>query len=282
MYVSFFIKFVSKFLTELKIPQKKTLGKFIKYYKNVKVFYYFLVEKIGNKCYILSMERNVTLAPSVLSADFSDIRGALKDIDESGSRWVHLDVMDGIFVPNITFGPKFIADIRPHSDKFFDTHLMIENPIKYVEQFAKAGSQAITVHVEACNKVSADNAVETLKKIKALGCLAGISICPATEVSEIEALLDYVDLVLVMSVNPGFGGQSFMPSSLDKVKRLVELRKLKLDSPRKYLISIDGGINEKTMPSVVEAGIDVAVAGSAFFKAEDKKAFVQKMEMICR
>ncbi len=235
------------------------------------------------------MERNVILAPSVLSADFSDIRGALKAIDESGSRWVHLDVMDGQFVPNITFGPKFIADMRPHSDKFFDTHLMIENPMKYVELFAKAGSQAITVHVEACNKVSRVNAVETLKQIRALGCLAGISICPATEVSEIEALLDYVDLVLVMSVNPGFGGQSFMPNSLDKVRRLVSLRSgecaygssVGCSVGRKYLISIDGGINENTMPAVFEAGIDVAVAGSAFFKTADKKAFVKKMEMGC-
>lgn len=220
------------------------------------------------------MERNVIIAPSVLACDFSNICSALRDIDESDAQWVHLDVMDGLFVPNITFGPKFIADIRPHSEKFFDTHLMIENPLRYVEQFAKAGSQAITVHVEACNKVSRDNVLETLKQIRALGCYAGISLCPATSVSEIERLLDYVDLVLVMSVNPGFGGQSFMPNSLDKVRRLVELR-----GSRKYLISIDGGINESTISLVKDAGIDVVVAGSAFFKANNKKAFVHNMEL---
>ncbi len=218
------------------------------------------------------MERKVVVAPSVLSADFSDIRGALRDIDQSGAPWVHLDVMDGVFVPNITFGPKFIEDIREHSDKFFDTHLMIENPLRYIEQFAKAGSQAITVHYEACKAVSPDNVLETLKQIRTLGCLAGLSIKPDTTVGEITDLLDYVDLVLIMSVNPGFGGQSFMPNSLDKIKELVQLR-----GSRKYVISIDGGINEKTIPLVYSAGIDAVVTGSAFFKAPDKKLFVEKM-----
>jgi len=215
------------------------------------------------------MERRIKIAPSVLSADFSAMREALKEITESGAPWIHLDVMDGFFVPNITFGQKFIKDIRPHSNLFFDTHLMIENPVKYVSEFASSGSQAITVHYEAC-----ENPVLVLRKIRELGCLAGISIKPNTNIEVLEPLLDEIDLVLVMSVNPGFGGQSFIPNSIDKVKWLKDSRK-----DRKYLISIDGGINDLTVSAVYDAGIDVAVTGSAFFKANDKKLFVDKMSL---
>ena len=218
-------------------------------------------------CYIDGMERSIIIAPSVLSADFSDIRTALEDIRLSGTNWVHLDVMDGVFVPNITFGPKFISDIRPCSDLFFDTHLMIEEPVRFIEQFAKAGSDCITVHTEACEDIR-----ETLELIKSFGVECGLSIRPSTPVSEIEHYLDMVDLVLIMSVNPGFGGQELIPETLNKVKRLVEIR-----GDRDYFISIDGGVNSSTIADVFASGVDVAVAGSAFFSAKDKRSFVQKM-----
>ena len=213
------------------------------------------------------MERDIIIAPSVLSADFSDIRGALADIKASGTKWVHLDVMDGNFVPVITFGTKFIADIRPHSELFFDTHLMVNEPARYVEEFANAGSDSITVHVEACKDVKA-----TLELIKAQHVDCGITLKPATPVSAIEPYLDMVDLVLVMSVEPGFGGQGLIPETMDKVRKLVELR-----GDRKYRISIDGGVNRKTIKDVFASGVDVAVTGSAFFNDKDKKGFVQSM-----
>lgn len=213
------------------------------------------------------MERDIIIAPSVLSADFSDIRGALADIKASGTKWVHLDVMDGNFVPVITFGTKFIADIRPHSELFFDTHLMVNEPARYVKVFANAGSDSITVHVEACKDVKA-----TLEQIKAQHVDCGITLKPSTPVSAIEPYLDMVDLVLVMSVEPGFGGQGLIPETLDKVRKLVELR-----GDRKYRISIDGGVNRKTIKDVFASGVDVAVTGSAFFNDKDKKGFVQSM-----
>ena len=213
------------------------------------------------------MERSIIVAPSVLSADFSDIRGALSEIKQSGTSWVHLDVMDGIFVPNITFGPKFIKDIRPHSDLFFDAHLMIEEPSRYVEQFAKAGCDCITVHTEACRDIEA-----TLKLIKSFGIKCGLTVKPATSVLDVAPFLDYVDLVLIMSVEPGFGGQGLIPETLDKVRWLKENR-----GERHYLISIDGGVNLKTINDVAESGVDVVVAGSAFFNAPDKALFVRKM-----
>ena len=213
------------------------------------------------------MERSIIVAPSVLSADFSDIRGALSEIRQSGTSWVHLDVMDGIFVPNITFGPKFIKDIRPHSDLFFDAHLIIEEPSRYVEQFAKAGCDCITVHTEACRDIEA-----TLKLIKSFGIKCGLTVKPATSVLDVAPFLDYVDLVLIMSVEPGFGGQGLIPETLDKVRWLKENR-----GERRYLISIDGGVNLRTINDVAESGVDVVVAGSAFFNAPDKALFIRKM-----
>ena len=213
------------------------------------------------------MERSIIVAPSVLSADFSDIRGALSEIKQSGTSWVHLDVMDGIFVPNITFGPKFIKDIRPQSDLFFDAHLMIEEPSRYVEQFAKAGCDCITVHTEACRDIEA-----SLKLIKSFGIKCGLTVKPKTSVLDVAPFLNDVDLVLIMSVEPGFGGQGLIPETLDKVRWLKGNR-----GERHYLISIDGGVNLKTIGSVSESGVDVVVAGSAFFNAQDKALFVRKM-----
>ena len=213
------------------------------------------------------MERSIIVAPSVLSADFSDILGALSEIRLSGTSWVHLDVMDGMFVPNITFGSKFIKDIRPHSELFFDAHLMVEEPARYIEQFANAGCDCITVHTEACRDIGA-----TLKLIKSFGIKCGLTVKPATPVADVEPYLDEVDVVLIMSVNPGFGGQGLIPETLDKVRWLKRVR-----VDRRYLISIDGGVNLKTIKAVADSGVDVAVAGSAFFNAPDKALFVRKM-----
>lgn len=216
-------------------------------------------------------QQTLIVAPSVLSADFADIQHDLKTIASSGAAWVHLDVMDGQFVPNITFGHKFITDIRKHSELIFDTHLMIEHPEDHIEQFARAGSDYITFHIE-----TAVHAHRLIQQIHQLGKKAGISIVPSTPVVLIEELLCEVDLVLVMTVNPGYGGQKLIPACLDKVRRLAELREQ--NSSYEYLIAVDGGIGDATIGSAKEAGIDVAVAGSAFFSSDDPAAFVDGLK----
>ena len=200
------------------------------------------------------------LSPSILSADFARLGEDIKIIDEAGAEYIHYYVMDGLFVPSISFGTPVIKSIRKVTGKVFDVHLMINEPIRYIDEFVKAGADIITVHVEACSDV-----VATIEKIKASGVKAGITLNPDTPVSAISPYLDMVDMVLVMSVNPGFGGQKFIVTSIDKLK---EVKKLKDDSGLGFDIEVDGGINVDNLPSVLEAGANVIVAGSAIFSGD--------------
>lgn len=200
------------------------------------------------------------IAPSVLSADFANLAFDLKRIEHAGADWMHLDVMDGHFVPNLTFGPSVIAAMRPHSNLPFDVHLMIAPPEPTLASYKAAGADMLTVHAEACPHLH-----RTVHAIRELGIKAGVSVNPGTSEESLRYVLDDVDLILVMSVNPGFGGQSFIPGVLPKLRRIKQWIEA---SGRDIRLSVDGGINAKTAPLVREAGADVLVAGSFVFGAE--------------
>ncbi len=200
------------------------------------------------------------LAPSILSADLTRLQEQIKIVEKNGADLIHVDVMDGHFVPNLTFGPMMVEAVKRITALPVDAHLMVNDPMKFIDWFAKVKPRYITIHQEAC--VHLDRAINHIKN---LGCKAGVSINPATPVETIRHLLNSVDLVLIMSVNPGFGGQSFIPYTLQKIQELARMRQ---EMKASFLIEVDGGINTQTAPSVLQAGADVLVAGNAIFKAE--------------
>lgn len=212
------------------------------------------------------------LAPSILSADFWELGKQIEEIGNAGAQYIHVDVMDGIFVPSISYGMPIVSCVRPHTDKFLDVHMMVTKPERYVEEFVKCGADSVTIHVEACDCIE-----DTLKKIRNAGAKAAIALNPPTPVKEILPYIDMVDMVLVMTVNPGFGGQAYISECTDKIREIrAIINERKLD----VKLEIDGGVNIDNLEMNLEAGADVIVAGSAVFKGnitEKTKAFLEIM-----
>lgn len=212
------------------------------------------------------------LAPSILAADFKELGQEMKKTADNGAKYLHFDVMDGMFVPSISFGMPVLASIHDATDQVMDAHLMVQEPIRYVEAFQKAGADLITVHLEACEDVSA-----TLSAIKECGMKVGLSICPETDEKELIPYLDEVDMILIMSVHPGFGGQKFIPESLDKIR---EVRAMLNEKNLEIDIQVDGGIYVENVREVLDAGANVIVAGSAVFRGDAGENTAKFMEIL--